>query len=93
MNRQYGIVVGEPHTYLKPELLHLMNQLHEAAEENRSLRNSTKKSEADERVTMETKHRKQYLDLRTKQDKETDEKLKISKSPYQTAKNKQNSQS
>ena len=35
MNRQYGIVAGEPHTYLKPELVHLMNQLHEAVEKSR----------------------------------------------------------
>jgi hypothetical protein len=26
MNRQYGIAAGDPHTYLKPELVHLMNQ-------------------------------------------------------------------
>ena len=42
---------------------------------------------------METKHRKHYLDLRTKQDKEIDEKLKKNKSLYQSAKNKQNSRS
>jgi hypothetical protein len=38
MNRQYGIVAGEPHTYLKPELVHLMNQLNEAVQESRSER-------------------------------------------------------
>jgi hypothetical protein len=44
MHRQYGIVAGDPHTYLKPELVHLMNQLHEVVEENRSECNAIKKN-------------------------------------------------
>ena len=75
VNRQYGIVAGDPHTYLKPELVHLMNQLHEVAQENFSLCNAIKK-ERDDRVAKETKDRKEYLDLRTKLDKDIDEKLK-----------------
>jgi hypothetical protein len=68
MYRQYSIVVGEPHTYLQPELVHLMNQnqLHEATWDSCSLHNALKK-EQDERDSKQIKENKEYLDLGTKQ--------------------------
>jgi hypothetical protein len=69
MNRQYGIVAGEPHTYLEPELVHLMTQLHEAAQENISIRNSFKK-EDDEKAALAA--------FRAKQKKELDPRIKVS---------------
>ena len=54
MNRQWGIVAGEPHKYLKPEMVHPANQLQEATQESRSLHDAFKK-EQDERVAKETK--------------------------------------
>ena len=71
MSRTYGIVASDPHTYLKAELVHLTNQLHEAVEEAVATN-----KERDERVAKETKDRKEYLDLSSKIDKQIDEKLK-----------------